>query len=1063
MNSMTLKCMKNIYLVLIFFNVFHLTFGQSEVEMGIVGDFSQCNILDVKIDKSNNRILTGNYSNDSGEIRPLYINQVKYNLPSASGFFCIKLNEKKEVVWLKTIERKTASRYSFAYSVLDDSSNVYVIGKVQQVLQFDENTTLDSPTGDVFVAKYASDGKLKWAKKYVGSSDEASIRPKIDKDGNLYILGRYQKSLEVEGKQVLKAIGQNPEPYLLKLDRNGNCIWAKGFDEKLEVNLVTVNKNNNIFLSGNFTNSIILNDNIKLQSAGYKDIFYAKFDQNGQILWAKTIGSSQRDNSNAIEADDFGNIYLAGVVSNEAKFDTLQVSLKSELNENIFITKIESNKGKIEWVRNMTYGGTLFDVYQYGDAVRFLKLNNVGEPYFIGIVMDYLNIGEDIKFKGNYFRGIQYIVKYSTEGKLLYASDSPASVGDGLTIWNSMAFTSQNEILISSFKDGFTRRTTYTTSSLLKKVELNNNMCNNDIIPIERDNTNILNISKSVVYDKNFNYQWYKNGEAILNGTQASFQTKEPGYYSLKLINKTNSACEVSSSNSILVFQPVDNYPSVLSVSLFSPNTIVLNSMAPKTEWFLDGKLLVGVTGNYSYTYTADGTYKAKQYFENGIIKESNEVVIKDGLVLNVTKEVTYDDGDICKPMPNLIATINNQVFPNDDLKYQWYQNGIAVKDSTFKHFRAVTSGEYYAIVFVVSRNQAYSTGKYKIVVEDFPKSLPITKIEDICGAKALLKVDDSFIQRYGFQSIIWRVDDKVIAKATQPFYNANKGGYYTFSVQYKEPSTGKTCTYNSFTTFEKKNDFKLNLGYAYAGSGCMIDSFKVFTEQNARYSYTWTKNDIPIEKQTSSEIFIKDKARYKVIVRRDDGCVNETDEISLKGCTSDIEEKFLLLNPPKITADKTSFFSDGKALLSFEGCSNVNIQWLKNDQIIAGANQENLEVKEGGNYALQIEKFGCKTTTNTIKISVETILAVGEENPNFNIEVYPNPVEERLFISIPAQINTPIDVKMTDISGKLISDYDFSTSNNQFIDLKSFQTGMYYLVFEMQGKRVVKKIIKNN
>lgn len=1056
--------MKNIYLILIFFNVFHLTFGQSEVEMRIDGDFSRCNILDVKIDKSNNRILTGNYSNDLEETRSLYINQVKYNLPSASGFFCIKLNEKKEVVWLKTIQRKTASRYSFAYSVLDDSSNVYVVGKMQQVLQFDENTTLDSPTGDVFVAKYASDGKLKWAKKYVGSSDEASLRPKIDKDGNLYILGRYQKSLEVGGKEVLKAIGQNPEPYLLKLDRNGNFIWAKGFDEKLEVNLVTVNKNNNIFLSGNFTNSIILNDNIKLQSAGYKDIFYAKFDQNGQILWAKTIGSSQRDNSNAIEADDFGNIYLAGVVSNEAKFDTLQVSLKSELNENIFITKIESNKGKIEWVRNMTYGGTLFDVYQYGDVVRFLKLNNAGEPYFIGIVMDYLNIGEDIKFKGNYFNGIQYIVKYSTEGKLLYASDSPASVGDGLTIWNSMAFTSQNEILISSFKEGFTRRTTYTASALLKKMELNSNSCNNDIFPIERDNANILSISKSVVDNNNFNYQWYKNSEAIPNATQTSFQAKELGYYSLKLINKTNSACEVSSSNSIPVFQPVDNYPSILSVSSFSPNTIYLSSLlAPKTEWFLDGKLLVGVNNNYSHTYSLEGTYKAKQYFENGIVKESNEVVIKDGLVLNVTKAVTFDDGDICKPMPNLIATINNQVFPNDDLKYQWYQNGLAVKDSTFKHFRAVTSGEYHAIVFVVSRNQAYSTGKYKIVIEDFPKSLPITKIEDVCGAKALLKVDDSFIQRYGFQSIIWRVDDKVIPEATQPFYNANKGGYYTFSVQYKEPNTGKTCTYNSFINFEKKNDFKLNLGYAYAGSGCVVDSFKVFTEQNARYSYTWTKNDVPIEKQTSSEIFIKDKARYKAIVKRSDGCVNETDEISLKGCTSDESEKFLLLNPPKITADKTSFFSDGKALLSFEGCSNVNIQWLKNDQVIAGANQENLEVKEGGNYALQIEKFGCKTTTNTIKISVETILAVGEENPNFDIEVYPNPVEERLFITIPAQINTPIDVKMTDISGKLMGNYDFSTSNNQFIDLKSFQTGMYYLVFEMQGKRVVKKIIKNN
>ncbi len=1055
--------MKYIYTVLIFCNVFHLTFGQGEVEMSVDGDFSRCNILDVKIDKSNNRILTGNYSNDFGEIRSLYINQVKYNLPSASGFFCIKLNGKNEVVWLKTIQRKTASRYSFAYSVLDDSSNVYVIGKLQQVLQFDENTTLDSPTGDIFVAKYASDGKLKWAKKYVGSSDEASFRPKIDKDGNLYILGRYQKSLEVEGKQVLKASGQNSEPYLLKLDRNGNFIWAKGFDEKLEVNKVAVNKNNNIFLSGNFTESVILNNNIKLQSAGYKDIFYAKFDQNGQVLWAKTIGSSQRDNSNAIEADDFGNIYLAGVVSNEAKFDTLQVSLKSELNENIFITKIEGNKGKIEWVRNMTYGGNLFDVYQYGDAVRFLKLNNAGEPYFIGVVMDYLNIGEDIKFKGNYFKGIQYMVKYSTEGKLLYASDSPASVGDGLTIWNSMAFTSQNEIIISSFKDGYTRRTTYTSSSLLRKIELNNSNCNQNILPIERDNANILSIAKSVVDNKNFNYQWYKNGEYIPNANNATFQAKEIGYYSLTLINKTNSACEVSSSNSIPVFQPVDNYPPILSVSLFSPNTIVLNSIVPKTEWFLDGKLLVGVNNNYSHTYSLDGTYKAKQYFDNGIIKESNEVVIKDGLVLNVTKAVTYDDGDICKPMPNLIATINNQVFPKEDLKYQWYQNGLAVKDSTFSHFRAVASGEYHAIIFVVSRNQAYSTGKYKIVAEDFPKSLPITKIEDICGAKALLKVDDSFIQRYGFQSIFWRVDDKVIPEATQPFYNANKSGYYTFSVQYKEPNTGKTCTYNSFTTFEKKNDFKLNLGYAYAGSGCVVDSFKVFTEQNPKYTYTWTKNDVPIEKQTTNEIFVRDKARYRGIVKRNDGCVNETDEISLKGCTPDKDDKFLLLNPPKITADKTRFFNDEKALISFEGCSAVNLQWLKNDQIIAGAIQKSLEVKEEGNYTLQIEKNGCTASTNTIKISIETVLAVGEESEGVNIEVYPNPTEEKLFVTIPPQINAPIEAKITDLSGRLIEKYDLTLLSNQFIDLKSFKTGIYLLVFEIQGKRVVKKIVKNH
>ncbi len=587
--------------------------------------------------------------------------------------------------------------------------------------------------------------------------------------------------------------------------------------------------------------------------------------------------------------------------------------------------------------------------------------------------------------------------------------------------------------------------------------------CKENTVLIQRASSGMISLANEIIDNHNFNYQWYKNGQYLPNENGFTLKATEPGYYSLKLINKTNSFCQVSSSNSIPIFQSVDNFPPILSFDSFGSNTLSLSSLiAAKTEWFLDGKLL-DEANNSSYTYKVDGTYKAKQYFENGIAKESNEVVIKDGLVMSVTKAITYDDGDICKPMPNLIATINNQVFPNEDVKYQWYLNGLAVKDSTFRHFRAVISGEYYAIIFVVSRNQAYSTGKYKIVAEDFPKSLSIAKVEDICGAKALLKVDDSFMQKYTFKSILWRVDDKLIPEATQPFYNANKSGFYTFSVQYKENTIGKTCTYNSFVNFEKKNDFKLNLGYSYAGSGCVVDSFKVFTEQNPKYTYTWTKNDVPIDKQTTNEIFVKDKARYKGIVRRNDGCVNETDEISLKGCTSDESEKFLLLNPPKITADKTSFFNDEKALLSFQGCSNVNIQWLKNDQIIAGATQGNLEVKEGGNYTLEVEKFGCKITTNTIKISVETILAVGEESEAFNIEVYPNPTEEKVFISTPQQINTPINVKMTDILGNLIRDDDFSALENQSVDLKLLQVGVYFLVIEMQGKRIVKKIIKNN
>ncbi|GAB2630182.1 hypothetical protein GCM10027035_25870 [Emticicia sediminis] len=1067
--------MRNFCLISFFFHVFNLVYAQTDIKVSLFERYSRVGISNVVVDKDDNIIMSGFYVRSSEySTRPLVIENriIGTTNNNERGLFCVKLNRKKEVVWSKLINGtgyfSTALAKSSNYALVDDSSNVYLVGKFSQKLVFDEKNILDSPTGDIYIAKYSSDGSLKWAKKYVGSSDDGTYLPKIDNKGNIYIIGSFKSALEVGGKEVLKATGLNAEPYLLKLDRNGNYIFAKAFNQNLEVSAISINDMNEIFLAGNFQGTIALNESTKIQSAGMADIFYAKYNADGQILWVKTIGGALRDDTHNIEADAFGNVYVAGVVTNDSKFDTLQVKIQSLRGANVFLTKIDGNKGQISWVKNMTYGNDLYDYFNYHNTVKLLKLNNAGEPYIFGVVTDFMRVNSNLELKPNTdngrFSALGYFIKFDKKGDLSFAQSENSQIGDDFSIWNSMEFDSNQSLLyisgdrnyISGGLGGIVQ------SGFLKtKTELNQRSCNSQI-SISGNST--LSLNESIINNGTFGYQWYKNGEYIPNANNATFQAKEAGYYSLKLINKSNSSCQISSSNSIPIFPITSNFPVVLTVSNSTQSTLDIissSALSQKTEWYLDNRLLVN--NNFFYVYTTDGTYKVKQYFANGVVKESNEVNVNDGIAFSITKSTTYDDGDICKPMPNLIANISKQTLQNENLKYQWYLNGNAVNDSIFNHFRAITSGEYYATIFVPSMNKTYTTGKYRTVIEDFPKSLPITKIEDICGAKALLKVDDSFIQRYGFQSIIWRVDDKVIAEATQPFYNANKGGYYTFSVQYKEPNTGKTCTYNSFTTFEKKNDFKLNLGYAYAGSGCVVDSFKVFTEQNARYSYTWTKNDIPIEKQTSSEIFIKDKARYKAIVKRNDGCVNETDEISLKGCTSDESERFLLLNPPKITADKTSFFSDGKTLLSFGGCSNVNIQWLKNDQVIAGANQENLEVKEGGNYALQIEKFGCKTTTNTIKISVETILAVGEENPNFNIEVYPNPTEEKLFISIPPQINIPIDVKMIDISGKLMENYDFSTSNNKYIDLKSFQTGIYYLVFEMQGKRIVKKIIKNN
>lgn len=309
------------------------------------------------------------------------------------------------------------------------------------------------------------------------------------------------------------------------------------------------------------------------------------------------------------------------------------------------------------------------------------------------------------------------------------------------------------------------------------------------------------------------------------------------------------------------------------------------------------------------------------------------------------------------------------------------------------------------------------------------------------------------------FAPYIWQKDNIIVAETST--YKTTQTGVY------RRTSIINGCNVSSvFEVTASPNTkpfFKPNVAFSYAGNTCVVDSFKLFTDYNSDYKYVWYRDDLALNKANNAEIFVKDKSKYKILVTSQDGCSSISEEIQLKTCDNGQDNRAVIINPPTITVDKKSIYPNEKAILSVETCENVNLQWLKNDQQIVGANQKILEVNEMGNYTLQIEKFGCIATTNALKISVETILAVGEEKPNFTIEVYPNPTEEKLFVSIPPQINSSIEVKITDISGKLIGEYDFSASNSQFINLKSFQVGVYLLVFDIEGKRVIKKIIKNN
>lgn len=304
-----------------------------------------------------------------------------------------------------------------------------------------------------------------------------------------------------------------------------------------------------------------------------------------------------------------------------------------------------------------------------------------------------------------------------------------------------------------------------------------------------------------------------------------------------------------------------------------------------------------------------------------------------------------------------------------------------------------------------------------------------------------------------------WKKENNTVA--TTATYTTNQSGVYKRTVVINGCNVSSVFEVATSPTIQPF--FKPNVGFSYGGNTCVVDSFKLFTDYNNNYKYVWFRDDVVLNAANKAEIFIKDKSKYKILVTSQEGCSAISDVIQLKTCENGTDNRAIILNPPTISVDKKSIYPDDKAIIRLESCDNVSMQWLKDTKPILGANQHTLEVKERGNYALQISKFGCSVISKSIDISVETILAVGEENTDFKIDVFPNPTEEKLYVSIPSQINAPIGVKMTNISGKLINNYDFSASNSQFIDLKTFQEGVYLLIIEIGDKRVIKKIVKKD
>ena len=90
-------------------------------------------------------------------------------------------------------------------------------------------------------------------------------------------------------------------------------------------------------------------DGVTVTSSGLFDVFLAKYDVNGTLLWLKRAGGGGSDIAHGVTIDVSGSVAIVGEFQNTASFDSHSVT--SAGLGNAFIAKYDS-AGNNLWVRS---------------------------------------------------------------------------------------------------------------------------------------------------------------------------------------------------------------------------------------------------------------------------------------------------------------------------------------------------------------------------------------------------------------------------------------------------------------------------------------------------------------------------------------------------------------------------------------------------------------------------------------------------------------------------------------------------------------------------------------
>ncbi|NUM51082.1 MAG: T9SS type A sorting domain-containing protein [Flavobacteriales bacterium] len=316
---------------------------------------------------------------------------------------------------------------------IDNSGNVLLGGNFIYDVDFDPSGgtfILDSyANGGGFLAKYTSALSFTWAKNVNGKNGDHDVANKIKvyTNGDVYVMGYFQGEVDFDPSGNTALVSSTPNEsnlFIAKYSQAGSYMWAKALSLTNGWNIMqfALDVSGNMYITGELQTTVDFDpsgNTFNLTPVGNNDIFIAKYNNNGDFVWAFNVGGTNNEGGKGILIDNAGDVIITGYIRGTVDFDP---------SGNIFNITVPSSNNQIFWAKYTSAGN-----FVWAKAIESVGCGQ-GEGYDItcDAANNYYIVGRmscttDFDPSGNTSNLVSnggndaFLAKYSTNGDFVWA------------------------------------------------------------------------------------------------------------------------------------------------------------------------------------------------------------------------------------------------------------------------------------------------------------------------------------------------------------------------------------------------------------------------------------------------------------------------------------------------------------------------------------------------------------------------------------------------------------------------------------------------------------------